>query len=96
MTIFDKRVLFPIFLILCILAIPVSVNGQDSIRLFTSIPSDSVVTRYLKENKINISGNNKVVLLKSGREKFEDLFEHIEKAQHFIHLKLKYSRCIKC
>lgn len=86
MTIFDKRVLFPIFLILCILAIPVSVNGQDSIRLFTSTPSDSVVTRYLKENKINISGNNKVVLLKSGREKFEDLFEHIEKAQHFIHL----------
>ena len=48
--------------------------------------SDSIVIEYLKENGIEIAPNNELKLLKSGREKFLDLFEAIEKAQHHIHL----------
>lgn len=49
--------------------------------------SDSVLVEYLwKEYGIPVTCNNKVELLKSGHEKFEDLFEHIRQAKHHIHL----------
>ncbi|WP_294476729.1 cardiolipin synthase [uncultured Bacteroides sp.] len=55
---------------------------RDSIEL----SSDSLVLHFLKESGIPISDNNKVKLLKSGREKFIDLFEAIREAKHHIHL----------
>lgn len=55
---------------------------RDSIGL----TSDSLVLHYLKESGIPISDNNKVKLLKSGREKFIDLFEAIREAKHHVHL----------
>lgn len=55
---------------------------RDSIGL----TSDSLVLRFLEESGIPISDNNKVKLLKSGREKFIDLFEAIREAKHHIHL----------
>ena len=55
---------------------------RDSIGL----ASDSLVLRFLEESGIPISDNNKVKLLKSGREKFIDLFEAIREAKHHIHL----------
>lgn len=50
------------------------------------IRSDSLVMQFLKYSNISISDNNKVNLIKSGREKFEDLFEDIRGAKNHIHL----------
>lgn len=51
-----------------------------------TISSDSLVMRFLEYSGIPITGNNKVKLLKSGHEKFIDLFEAIRQAKHHIHL----------
>ena len=48
--------------------------------------SDSVIARYIKGENINISHNNSLVLLTSGKEKFKDMFAAIEKARHSVHL----------
>ena len=48
--------------------------------------SDSTIIEYLKEYGIHTTTNNEVKLLKSGHEKFIDLFEEIKKAKHHIHL----------
>ena len=55
---------------------------RDSIR----VTSDSLVLHFLGESGIPVSDNNKVKLLKSGREKFIDLFEAIREAKHHVHL----------
>lgn len=55
---------------------------RDSIGL----TSDSLVLRFLSASEIPISDNNKVKLLKSGQEKFIDLFAAIREAKHHIHL----------
>lgn len=55
---------------------------RDSI----SLKSDSLVLQFLSESGIPISDNNKVKLLKSGHEKFVDLFQAIREAEHHIHL----------
>lgn len=51
-----------------------------------TISGDSIVIQYLIELGIPTTYNNKVKLLKSGTEKFSDLFEHIHQAKHHIHL----------
>ena len=48
--------------------------------------SDSTIIEYLKEYGIHTTTNNEVKILKSGHEKFIDLFEEIKKAKHHIHL----------
>jgi hypothetical protein len=48
--------------------------------------SDSIFKAYLKEHNIETNLNNEVKILKSGHEKFIDLFAEIEKAKHHIHL----------
>ncbi len=48
--------------------------------------SDSIVIEYLHNNGIETSRRNNIRLLKSGREKFEDLFASIRQAKHHIHL----------
>lgn len=49
--------------------------------------SDSILVDYLwEEYGIPTTTHNRVKLLKSGEEKFEDLFEAIRKAEHHIHL----------
>lgn len=55
---------------------------EDSIAL----TSDTIMLRFLSEQGIPISNNNRVILLKSGREKFTDLFRAIRQAKHHIHL----------
>ncbi len=52
----------------------------------TSVSSDTVVSEYLRSIGVPFSSNNRVVLLKSGTEKFEDLFAAVRQAKHFIHL----------
>ena len=58
------------------------VQRQDT----TELPSNQMVLNFLQESGIPITHGNKVKLLKSGREKFEDLFEAIRGAKHHIHL----------
>ena len=50
------------------------------------VTSDSIVIDYFEELGVPTTYHNKVHLLKSGREKFADLFEHIRQAKHHIHL----------
>lgn len=50
------------------------------------LPSDSVFARYLRQEGIRITNNNRLKLLPSGREKFNDLFSEIRKAEHHVHL----------
>ena len=52
----------------------------------TAERSDSVMARYLESENINISRNNSLVLLTSGKEKFKDMFAAISKARHSVHL----------
>ena len=77
-----------LFLFLSVLRVQADVldslmtQSRDSI----SLTSDSLVLQFFDKAGIPISDNNKVKLLKSGQEKFEDLFEVIRNAKHHIHL----------
>ena len=48
--------------------------------------SDSTLIVYLNNLGIETSQHNQLKLLKSGKEKFIDLFQAIEKAKHHVHL----------
>ena len=48
--------------------------------------SDSVIVRQLRDEGIKFSHDNSVVLLKSGQEKFDDLFKAVRPAKSSIHL----------
>ena len=51
------------------------------------LPSDSILIAFMQEEYgIFTTNNNNIKLLKSGEEKFIDLFEEINKAKHHIHL----------
>jgi cardiolipin synthase len=50
------------------------------------LSSDSMVRRYLIGSGISVTGGNTVKLLKSGTEKFNDLFRAIKQARHHIHM----------
>ena len=50
------------------------------------VSSDSLVIRFLEHYGIPTSKNNKVKLITSGRQKFENLFKDIRAAKHHIHL----------
>lgn len=52
----------------------------------TAQTSDSLIVWQMREKGITFSHNNSVVLLKSGREKFKDLFQAISDARSSIHL----------
>ena len=50
------------------------------------LQSDSTLINYLNNLGIETTTNNQVKLLKSGEEKFIDLFDNIEQAKHHVHL----------
>lgn len=50
------------------------------------LPSDTVLLDFLEHARVPITHHNKVELLKSGHEKFIDLFARIRQAKHHIHL----------
>ncbi|MBV4204313.1 cardiolipin synthase [Bacteroides salyersiae] len=58
------------------------IQRQDTAEL----SSEQMVIHFLQESGIPITYGNKVKLLTSGREKFNDLFEAIRGAKHHIHL----------
>ena len=57
--------------------------ANDSI---ASETSDSVIVRVLEKEGVEFTHNNKVTLLMSGQEKFDDMFEAIRQAKSSIHL----------
>lgn len=48
--------------------------------------SDSMIVSQLRQKGIEFSSDNKVVLLNSGQEKFEDLFKAIDQARESVHM----------
>ncbi len=48
--------------------------------------SDSTMVAHLRTRGVNITDGNSVKLLRTGHEKFEDLFESVRGAKSFIHL----------
>lgn len=48
--------------------------------------SDSLVVRHLRNYGVSFSHNNSVVLLMTGQEKFDDLFQAVRQARQSIHL----------
>lgn len=50
------------------------------------VDSDSVMMAFFAEKGVTVTRGNSVKLLKSGAEKFDDLFAAIRKARHYIHL----------
>ena len=63
-----------------LLVFPCLLQAADGVR------SDSVMIAYLQSEGVTITHGNRVHLLKSGEEKFDDLFMAIRKARHYIHL----------
>lgn len=86
----------PYFLFLCFLLLsqlPLQADdaNTDSLSAIphcnsTQLSGDSLMLRFFSDAGVPISHNNRVKLLKSGREKFTDLFEAIRQAKHHIHL----------
>lgn len=69
-----ERLLFTsVFLLLSVLTLPAQT-------------SDSVMVEHLREKGVTIHDGNSVRLLKTGHDKFEDLFESVRHAKSFIHL----------
>ena len=67
-------------LLLLLLALPSLMQAADGVR------SDSAMIAYLRSEGVAITHGNRVRLLKSGEEKFDDLFTAIRKAKYYIHL----------
>lgn len=67
-------------LLFLLLALPSLMQAADGVR------SDSAMIAYLRSEGVAITQGNRVRLLKSGEEKFDDLFTAIRKAKHYIHL----------
>ena len=51
-----------------------------------TLTSDSIVAQHLRQRGVHIVDGNSVTLLKTGHDKFEDLFEAVRNAKSFIHL----------
>ena len=81
----DKRVILLCHIFLFLVTLSLHATDRDSTS-FTKISSDSIVMKKLADDNICISGGNKITLLKSGEEKFLDLFAAVKQAKHHIHL----------
>lgn len=83
-----RLILFILVFLNCISSI--NANKQDSLSILLEatkqLPSDSALLQLFEFGRVPITHNNKIELLKSGSEKFIDLFAHIRQAKHHIHL----------
>ena len=60
----------------------IRLNAQE----VTAVTSDSIIKKEMEALGVNFSHNNRVTLLMSGQEKFDDMFKAIRQARHSIHL----------
>lgn len=75
-----KRQIY-ICLILILSVCPLTLWADDD-----AARSDSAIVKFLREEGVAITHGNRVRLLKSGAEKFDDMFTAIRQARHYIHL----------
>lgn len=77
---FIKNITYIFLLWVCCLNLLAQTNTERTQR------SDSLVAHHLRSKNINITDGNSVKLLKSGHDKFVDMFECIRNAKSFVHL----------
>ena len=65
-------------MVIILTSLQLSVSAEET--------SDSLVKHDMEHQGVHFSHNNSVVLLMSGQEKFDDMFEAIRQARHSIHL----------
>lgn len=82
--------LYIVILLLLVSVCNVRAQKLDSLLVLppdlTQVLSDTLVLGFLKQSNVPVTRHNKVQLLKSGQEKFTDLFAAIREAHHHIHL----------
>lgn len=87
-----KYIYLPILFIFTLVSTAYGTEQTDSLHIesdslsVSNLSSDSLVIDFLNENGISITSNSQLKLLKSGKEKFIDLFEAIRQAKHHVHL----------
>lgn len=82
----NKYICFAFLFVLTLVAGSVRAGGicKDSLDLDST--SRAALISFMAERDIPVTRNSELVLLKSGHDKFIDLFEEIRQARHHIHL----------
>ena len=75
-----------LYVAILIISIAGSIQTQATNSIYSPKNSDSTLVAYLNNLGIETTTHNKLKLLKSGEEKFIDLFQKIEEAKHHVHL----------
>ena len=75
-----------LYVAILIIFISGTIQSQATKTITQQKNSDSTLIAYLNNLGIETTIHNKLKLLKSGEEKFIDLFQKIEAAQHHVHL----------
>lgn len=78
--------LFTLILSVFVLGHVSVIKAQNADAVNNSDRSDSIEIETLRNLGFPISYNNRVTLLKTGYDKFEDLFNYIKSAKSFIHM----------
>ena len=81
-----KTKLFKNILKITILVLSLNTKAYAQESIISHNNSDTALINYLNTCGVITTKNNELKLLKSGEEKFIDLFAEIEKAKHHIHL----------
>ena len=82
----SRHILTILLSIICINSNLLASNSENK-ENETNLSSDSILIAFMQqEYGIFTTNNNNITLLKSGEEKFIDLFKEINKAKHHIHL----------
>ena len=75
-----------LYVAILIIFISGTIKSQATNTITKQKNSDSTLVAYLNNLGIETTTHNKLKLLKSGEEKFIDLFQKIEEAKHHVHL----------
>ena len=75
-----------LYVAILIIFISGTIQSQATNTITKQKNSDSTLVAYLNNLGIETTTHNKLKLLKSGEEKFIDLFQKIEEAKHHVHL----------
>ena len=83
---FNSTSYIRLYIVSLIILLIGNIQVQAITREDGKVQSDSTLINYLNNLGIETTTNNQVKLLKSGEEKFIDLFDNIEQAKHHVHL----------
>ena len=75
-----------VFIIFSIVLMSLFFLPESKATILSKERVDSLIAFQLRKKGVHFTKNNSVVLLKNGKEKFEDLFRAIEQARSSIHL----------